>query len=161
VQSASAGGAGNIYVINANGTNNQLLVTNGSQPAWSPGQGTIAFIQGIDVYTISSSGGSGVTNITNLTPGLAASYPAFSPTGKLAYVETPGASGSTSDIHLINLDGTGDTVFVSNGTQPTFRAFSGAMAFIRSGDIYTVNTFGTNPAQLTSTGTNSSPSWGG
>jgi hypothetical protein len=101
--------AGNIYVMDVDGTNVRV-VTQGNHPAWSPLGTQIAYTQTNDIYTISSDGVGVPFNVTNggLNRG-----PAWSPDGtQLAYTSTDVLDND--DIWVINADGSGSPVNVTN-----------------------------------------------
>lgn len=159
ITSTMAGSAGAIHVINVDGTNDTELITHATEPAWSPDLTRILFVRGIDVFVVDASTGMGATNITNNAAGVTVANPVFVPTdNQIAFTQTTTASAE-SDIHIRNVDGTNDRVFLTNASHPSFRPNGERMAFVRSGDIFTVNSQGTDLKQLTNIGTANTPSW--
>lgn len=112
----------NIYVMNADGTQKRRLTNAQEQtfnlsPRWSPDGGTIAFdgpgAGNNDIYLIQEDG-SGLINLTNSSE-IAEHTPAWSPDGKkIVYVGyQPTNMGTTSNMYVINNDGSGNKLLVS------------------------------------------------
>lgn len=160
VTSTTPGSTGAIHIVNVNGAGDTQLITNATQPAWSPDSSRMLFVRGSDVFVVNASTGQGATNITNNAVGVNVANPAFTPSGaQIAYGQTATTPGAVSEIHIRNVNGTGDTVFVTNASQPAFRPTGERMAFVRAGNIFTVNNQGTDLKQLTTIGTANTPSW--
>jgi Tol biopolymer transport system component len=100
---------GNIWTMNANGTDRtQVTTLGGSWPTWSPDGTKIAFLSTRDnnyeIYRINA-GGTGEMNLTNHA--MDDGYPAWSPDGtKIAFVSVRDGG---SDIFVMNPDGSGPT----------------------------------------------------
>jgi Tol biopolymer transport system component len=89
-----------IYVMNADGSD-QLLLTSGRSPSWSPTGERIAFQKGPRISVMNSDG----TNQTILTGGPSDRDPTWSPDGsRIAFFRQ--AIGGFDGIYVINADGT-------------------------------------------------------
>ena len=151
---------GNIWVMNANGSQQTLLLTNGSSPSWSPDGTKILFTRNIvggfnDIFVMNADG-TGVTNLTN-NPG---SYysPKWSPDGARIIFE--GSSG----IYTMNANGTGVSVLTNNGGNPEWSPDGSKVAFSRyqngNPDVFVINVDGTNVVPLTNNSAyDNYPSW--
>src|SRR5215218_938237 len=102
-------GEGEIYVMNADGTNQTRLTFNAADdgdPTWSPDGQKIAFASDrdgdLDIYTMNADG----TGTTQLTNAPAADFsPAWSPDGtRIAFVRIVNGAG---EIGVMNANGTG------------------------------------------------------
>ena len=106
-----------IWVMNADGSNQRLVVAGGDAPNFSPDGAQLTFtssIAGPGVYVINIDG----TGLRKVVGTIAGGGPAWSPVPapdgqmKIAYTDLPGPpdgtlEGNNSDIFLVNLDGTG------------------------------------------------------
>ena len=151
----------NLYTMGANGSaQTQITSFNGDElhPAWSPDGATVAFQQdpGLhpEIWSADASGG----NLQQLTSNSADDvHPAWSPDGaKIVFASdrnTPG--GNTSDLFVMNADGTGQTNISNTPTvdedSPAWSPDGTKIAFSRDGDIATVAPDGTSLDQLTAT----------
>jgi dipeptidyl aminopeptidase/acylaminoacyl peptidase len=124
-----------LWVMNADGTNQELLLADASEqfpsaPSWSPDGRRIAFASdrrvpggSLDIYAVDADG----TNVTRLTtvgqdpynpPGTSASDPDWSPDGqRIAYTYRVPSEDYVAGIAIMNADGTGNTVVVPAGDQ--------------------------------------------
>jgi Tol biopolymer transport system component len=158
------GGYPEIYTINADGSGETRLTNNqvdDYNPAWSPDGRRIAFVSTRDprgIYIMNSDGG----NVRFLTYG---EDPAWSPDGRrIAFSQYTGYGYDHPDrlIHVINVDGTGDTTLAARESfnhdpawSPDGRrlAFGGAQKFIVwPGLIFVTAADGTGTVQLTPSG---------
>jgi TolB protein len=92
--------------MNADGSD-QRGVKGGGRPAWSPDGTRIAFNASVDlgpnrIYTMRADG----TDVVQLPAG---TYPRWSPDGRRIVFLSPPHDGVTSDIFLMNADGSGVT----------------------------------------------------
>jgi len=149
-----------IRIVNSDGTGDALLLANADKPSWSPDSTMIAFARGSDIYTIHPDG-TNLVNQTNNGVGVTARSPSFGPSNtELAYAEEVVVPSPVSSIRLLNLVNGDKTNVISNGSQPSYRPDGNRIAFVRTGDIYSINRSGTDLVQLTSSvGDDSHPSW--
>ena len=149
-----------IRIVNSDGTGDALLLANADKPSWSPDSTMIAFARGSDIYTIHPDG-TNLVNQTNNGVGVTARSPSFGPSNtELAYAEEVVVPSPVSSIRLLNLVNGDKTNVISNGSQPSYRPDGNRIAFVRTGDIYSINRSGTDLLQLTSSvGDDSHPSW--
>lgn len=149
-----------IRIVDSDGTGDAQLLTDGDTPSWSPDGTMIAFARGSDIYTIHPDG-TNLVNQTNNGVGVTAKRPSFGPSNtELAYAEEVVTPSPLSSIRLLNLTNGDKTTVISNGSQPSYRPNGDRIAFVRTGDIYSINRSGTDLLQLTSSvGDDSHPSW--
>ena len=149
-----------IRIVNSDGTGDAPLLTDADAPSWSPDSTMIAFARGSDIYTIQPDG-TDLVNETNNGVGVTARSPSFGPSDtELAYAEEVVTPSALSSIRLLNLTNGDKTTVISNGSQPSYRPNGDRIAFVRTGDIYSINRSGTDLVQLTSdVGDDSHPSW--
>ena len=163
---------GEIYVMNADGTNTTRLTNNidfDRSPSWSPDGEKIAFTSDRDgnteIYVMNAADGSGQTNISN-SPAREY-YPSWSPDGeKIAFVSD--RDGNT-EIYVMNAaDGTNTTrlTYISAiDDEPRWSPDGEKIAFTSDRDgnteIYVMNaTDGSDVARLTyNPTTDSHPDW--
>jgi Tol biopolymer transport system component len=109
---------------------------------------------GFDIYTMNLDG-SGVTNVSN-NPNEDEREPAISPDGtKIAFVRTA-ANFLSSDIWIMNIDGTNPVPLftttpssVTFAVSPSWSPDGTKIAFAYLGDVYVINTDGTGLVSLT------------
>ena len=171
---STRGGKSNIWTMNFTGANQNQLTTetvSAKDPAWSPDGTRIAYIAsrgGVDTLVIRTiSGGEQV-----LSGGSAIkSHPRFSPDGtRLVFSQgalpgNPGAQLALIDVTGANLvagPSAGTSNFDPNwspdGTRIIWVASGGATA---TAQIFSAKLDGTDQKQITTTSSNSSPSWAG
>src|SRR6185295_4394074 len=158
---------GDIYVMNADGTDQVRLTTNDAadrSPAWSPDGTKIAFTSrrtgNGDIYVMNADG---TAQVQRTSAAAVDSAPDWSPDGnKIAF-----ASGRTGngDIYLIN--GSTRTRLTSNPAvegEPSFSAHAkvaGKIDFVSNGDgdseIYAINASGAQWRLTNNTAVDSSP----
>jgi hypothetical protein len=155
------GAAGDIWVMNADGSDQRRLTTtffDEIQPAWSPDGASIVF-RGLGAATpqlvIMNANGSNPRPLTgndNIN-----GDPAWSPDGtRIAWRHFSGGTG----ISLMNADGSGVTVPqpIPNASRPSWSPDGSRIAFERSGDIWSAHPDGSDAVQLTDEG-GAFPSW--
>ena len=148
----SAAGVYDIFVMNANGTN-QVNITNTptikeDYPAWSPDGSVIAFSRNGDIHTMTPAG----TNLRRLTTGAGDEIePDWSPDSRQLVYRT--GMATNDEIWRMNSNGTGQTNLTNNGSlvdeAPVWSPSGDKIAFIRdafrNAEVYTMNTDGTAP----------------
>ena len=167
-----------IYVMNADGSDQRLLVSNrgalDSMPAWSPDGEQIALAsrergRDFEICIVR------ITNDFQRVDGKASRrvtdneyddlHPTWSADG--TQIAFHSLRGSYTEIYVINVDGTGERQLTDNNAHdqdPAWSPDGAKIAFIsrRDGDyeIYVMNSDGTGARPLTNNGTNEwSPTW--
>ena len=165
-------GNGEIYTMNADGTNLTRLTNNSAgdgSPVWSPDGTKIAFVSTRDagngeIYVMNADG----TKPTRLTTD--AGYdtdPSWSPDGrKLVFQSNPDGN---NEIYVINVEGTGQTNLTNKAEadiSPMWSPDGSKIAFasrrnVGGGyEIYVMNADGSNPTRLTNTAqSEGAPAW--
>jgi Tol biopolymer transport system component len=157
--------AGGVYNLNVDGSGMTQVAcgppicqydTTPEDPDWSPDGQKMALVGCTlvlesDLWTINTDG-SGMTHVVD-TPGTDQweMEPEFSPTGaQLLYVETDW-DGLHRDTYKINADGTGKTrlLTISTGGGATWSPDGTKIAFYSAGDLWTMNTDGSNKTNIT------------
>jgi serine/threonine protein kinase/Tol biopolymer transport system component len=144
-----------IYLANADGSELQQLVDNGTSPVWSPNGTQIAFMvrgAGWEIYVMNADG-SGLHKIADGTG------PRWSPDGRQIVFEA-------GDIYVVNTDGSDRNNLTSTEAgdfKPSWSS-SGTIAFDAAhpdgNKIYSIEADGTNLRQLTSgSGNDHAPIW--
>lgn len=153
-----------IYLINADGSNPINLTNNpafDSTPVWSPDGTKIAFVSDradtkYNIYVMNADG-SNIKQLTNTALPGGDYNPSWSPDGsKIAFDSTRGSNNIfTSDIYLINPDGSGEIKLTNDGTSggPIWSPDGTKIAFssIRDGnsEVYVMDSDGSNQIRLT------------
>jgi Tol biopolymer transport system component len=160
---------GEIYIMNADGSNVVRLTSNSAQdfgPAWSPDGSKIAFVSDQDgewEIVVMNADGTGQTQLTSNTS--LDRSPAWSPDGsRIAFMSHQGGDW---DIFVMNADGAGQTQLTFNAIQDTSPAWApdgSKIAFDsdRDGDwdIWMMNPDGTDQVHLTDhPGNEFAPDW--
>ena len=150
-----------ICVMDENG-GHQHKLHHGSGPAWSWDSQRIAFVGGnTEVYTMNADG----SNQVNLTPGLTAVEPSWSPDDK-QIVYTLIHNG-TDDIYVVNSDGSNNhQIVASRGLEnhsPSWSPDGQHIVFVTKenavNQIYVISWNGSAMTQLTHDGSGDVPSW--
>jgi Tol biopolymer transport system component len=112
-------GSTHLYLIRPDG-NGLRQLTAGFNPSWSPDSTRIAFDDGHRIVVINLAT-KHLTYITNRKG--RDSNPAWSPDGRtIAFVHLAAANSRTSDIWLMNANGTAPRLLVHNGDDPNWKA---------------------------------------
>ena len=159
-----------IYVMNADGTNQTRLTNNSAtdaNPSWSPDGTKIAFRANRDgnneIYVMNADG----TNQTRLTNNPASDAgTSWSPDGtKITFISW--RDGGDREVYVINADGTNETRLTNSSGEDSGPSWSpdGTKIALRSdrdgnAEIFAMNTDGTNLVNLTNhSGHDEMPSW--
>ena len=167
---SSRSGEKKLYLMNANGTNQTLLVQGDSEdslPRWSPDGALIAYVstvnQNTDIYVIDLSTNK-VRRIT--TDPARESSPSWSPDGKRIAFES--LQSGISQIYVVNIDGSGLvrlTNDLAGGMSPAWSSTRNSIVFISNGEsinaaLYLVSPDGSGLIRLISeTHPDSNPVW--
>ena len=156
------GGEPQIAIIDADGTNQQVIAEQGVQPAWSPDGELIAFVsshlsgQPSTLQVVQPDGG----GLRHVATDVADNQPAWSPTGQLIAFAKQAGSPNEADLAVVARDGTAERVIVDvrpfDGS-PTWSPDSGTIGFVAAhvegaSDIYLVDVDGSNLHAVTGTG---------
>lgn len=165
-----ANAAGEIYLIDDNGSRQRLLHgTGGRNPVWSPDGQMIAYEDasgGSSQIWVMNADGTGKTRLT--TTGTNRS-PAWSPLGdKIVFTSDRGGSG-TDAIYVMNADGTGQTrltaTSIMHESEPVWSPIGNKIAFVRvllvtGGEVFVINADGTGETRITNnSASDSHPTW--
>jgi hypothetical protein len=165
-------GPGGLIVMDANGNNQKVLVSENfarPSPDWSPDGRKIAFMSRRDytssnweIYVMNADG----TNQTRLTHTGFANYPSWSPDGtKIAFTDYSG------EISIINANGAGQISKLMTGVGGVYNAvwppdgkkflFEGADSPLTSGSaIYVINSDGSGNLTKIARSHSTNPDWG-
>ena len=134
--------AHDVWLMDADGTNQQLIASPGFEPTFSADGQKIAFTRAGGLWTVNADG----TGAVSL--GVSGGLPAWSPDGtKIAY-----ASGG--DIWVVGADGTAATPLTSGPRSdgfPNWKPDGSLVVFSAAGDVYTVAVAGGAVVNLTGT----------
>ncbi|MBM3216938.1 choice-of-anchor D domain-containing protein, partial [Candidatus Poribacteria bacterium] len=155
-------GNGDIYVMDANGSNLVRLTTDPAydyEPDWSPDGTKIVFTSlrdgDSDIYTMNAADGTDVTNLTSNSVRYDAG-PVWSLDGsKIVYQSAPNSSTATN-IWVMDADGTNARDLGVVGDYPSWSPDGTQIVFNQSAQLKKVNADGSG---LTAIGSNGDPSW--
>jgi TolB protein len=152
---------GDIYTMNADGTDQRQLTDNGQYeyPAWSPDGKAVAFDRltktSGGIYAVNAEGG-GLRKLTHPPHSFWDDEPSWSPDGtKIAFTRTSGATPNRPDVFTMNTDGThlmkltGET---EGAYSPDFSPDGKRIVFVgwKGGNkLYVMNADGTDIRRLT------------
>lgn len=170
---AGNGGRNDLYVINADGTNQKRLTDTPEEegiPAWSPRGDTIAISIPIDgdaeIFLLDVETGEVISQLTD-NEGVDDYMPAWSPDGShIVYVSRDETEGS-DEIHIMTADGETDTQITDNAVEDYYPAWApdgDTIVFVsaRVGEqtLFIMDIDGSNQRQLTDgTDRDSRPAW--
>ncbi|HEY1370180.1 MAG TPA: hypothetical protein VGF23_23840 [Gaiellaceae bacterium] len=153
-----------IDVASADGTAGHPIgtPTTATQPTWSPFGGEIAYVNGGDIYTISSFGGGTPTPLKAAPPPITEQSPAWSPDGQeIAYSTN---QNGNFDIYVLEVNRPQTTTPIATGTandvSPSWSPDGLQIVYSSGspGELFTVPSDGSGPAtDLNVAGTN--PVW--
>jgi len=150
-----------IWVTNADGSGQRMLVKRAIEPRWSPDGKQVSFMSlrsgNWEIYVINADG-SDVERLTRNTE--ADGFPAWSPDGRqLAFTRFRFARSSPggfmpgySDVYVMNADGSGQRRMARNAAFTGWSPQGRRIAFTSGGALYVVNADGSRPRKLTRTG---------
>jgi Tol biopolymer transport system component len=168
------GGLSDIFVMNADGTNQTNLTNTQSveewEVNWSPEGSKLAYTRHTwpttrqpDIYVMNTDGTNPVNLTASMPEGMSAGHPDWSPDGtKIAFLSCPSAeTGGACGIYVMNADGTnlvnitsaansdlyGTPVWSPDGTKIAFLSIP--VVNEEDCDIYVMNADGTNPVNIT------------
>jgi len=133
---ASDSGCG-IASVGPNGTGYNCVHPFGRDPAVSPGNSRIAFVDGNELVEVYSSdmGGRGVRRLTHAPGEFPSSYsPVFSPDSNSILFAKYGGDTGVDGVYVMNADGSAERQLTSDGGQePTFSPNGAQIAYERNG----------------------------
>jgi Tol biopolymer transport system component len=144
-------GDGEIYTINADGTNKMRLTRNDVHdlyPTWSPDGKQIAFVSdssGERELYIMNENGKELLQITDND--LAEGAPSWSADGHRIAMSVV-RDGNAKDIHIISVDGSAEPIVIQNASLPNWSPDGKQIAFNRDLKIYLANSDGTSETPL-------------
>ncbi len=160
-------GNSEIYIMNEDGTGQTRLtntLNSNISPSFSPDGTKITFISdrteaGIAYVFVMNADGTNQTRVTTPIQHLAPFVPVFSPDGTKILIESAGYN-----MHLINVDGTGDVVLAANAgdgvSHPNFSPDGSKIVFSQSNQgLFIMNADGTGRTALATPGRASDPSF--
>ena len=160
---------GDLYTMNSDGSDVELLVSNARHPAWAPDGNQLAFSSGngeeMNIFVVDLSG----DNIHQVTAerGSYAINPSWSPDGRqIVFSLALDDLLNGKEIHVINIDGTDHRVLTNEGDfndDPSWSPDGSLITFdsARNGSVhvYLMDEDGANVTQLTQEGENGFTSW--
>jgi len=142
-----------IYIFHADGSGLKRLADGGPPMAWSPDGSRIAFAidrwqEGAGLYTTDLEG-----HVTKVSDTVTIRYPAipslaWSPDGRcIVFIAWP-EEGKEPPIRMLDVE-TGWEIFLTNGVHPTWSPDGRHIAFLRDGNLWTMNVDGSQQTRLT------------
>ena len=162
VFSSTNGSVNNIYTVNSDGSSLKQI-TNDSvsshSPNWSPDGIKIAFVRHGKIFTMKTDG-SDLQRLTDSS--LNENDPDWSPNGN--EIVFSGSVGSVSKIYIVGVDGKNLRLLTSGEDygeiQPAWSLDGTRIAYLKSNNIFVINTDGSNPKQITDDNLNKyNPVW--
>jgi TolB protein len=171
-------GSADIWVTDIEGNNHVNLTKSPAadlSPSWSPDGKHIAFSSypretGLPEILVMDADGN---NVKTLVGPVADRHPAAPPepvwspdASKILFVYSvfEQNQGNTSEIWIVNADGSNLTMLLQNAQSPAWSPDSNKIAYIAAGeegksDVWVVNVDGSNPTRLTTNGVSGYPVW--
>jgi TolB protein len=142
---------GQLWVVNADGTDPHQIVASGSQADWSPDGTKLAYVAPSGKVVVANADGSDPKLITK-TDGQIPTNPAWSPDGSELAVE--GSAG----ILIVSVDGKNRRLVIPGGEEPDWSPDGSRLVYTNSnGALWVANADGSNRRRLTGCG--SDPAW--
>jgi Tol biopolymer transport system component len=120
-------GIQDIYLMNADGTGQKKVASDGYYAAGSPAGDRIAFLNGDDIYLVNPDG----TNRRRVTSKMwdRLLQIQWSPDGSRIAFQTSSSTGESADIWVVGADGSGQTHLLSHATNPVWSPDGHQIAF--------------------------------
>lgn len=142
-----------IYILHPDGSGLKRLADGGPPMAWSPDGSRVAFAidrwqEGAGLYTTDLEG-----HVTKVSDTVTIRYPAipslaWSPDGRcIVFIAWP-EEGKEPPIRVLDVE-TGWEIFLTNGVHPTWSPDGRHIAFLRDGNLWTMNVDGSQQTRLT------------
>ncbi len=160
VSRTAPGAVPEIRVMDNTGANNHLVVTDGDDPTFFSQGNSIAFVRGNNIFE-SDLDGKIVEPLTNNPPDVVVSSPVFSQDDhNMFFTSQSTAPGSVPEIRSLRKDADESRLVITNASSPTISPNDDAIAFVRNGQIFAIDTNGQRLRQLTAGPNDSDPCWG-
>lgn len=168
----SVGGRPGAYVMNADGTDPQLIATDAATPVWSPDGTELAISnlesshRGVAIIELTEAGNPR-HDVTTVPDSVPEEYPAWSPDGQRLAFNSHRAGPNNSDIWVVDRDGTHLVNLTPDHSgldnDPDWSPDGSRIAFSSErtgGDVYLMDPDGSHLEQLTSApGYDGGPIW--